>query len=606
MARRYSIREKEKWVTDPARPTKRPPIVLPEIDCARRIEEHKFTLIGRVTNPIKQNTRALVDFFLQQWHVRGSFTGKSLGPLLFQFTFESEQDLQTILSKAPYHFKRWMLLLQRWEPIVSDHFPASIPFWVTIHGIPLHYWSEDSLRAIGKELGPVETTDEANGRVRVIVNGLKPLEKFLEISLKSGETKRVELEYENLEKHCFSCFSLSYEAGSCPIKPSSTDSPSTYLGVTQMRTLDRIAEGRRRADNRKFSRFSPYERRTEDTRTGRPDHHPRENPPQRVKDDSRLPYTESLPPVRESSSVSLRTRGTRVANPITKTVWRPVSDNGDGNGRQSQSIQSQVSHTPSPKPQREQISTNRGPLNSPNTPGITIAPSGDRRSALQRLSGDRRPALERISGSTQRTPPAQTATVSLSGERRHVLERLSGEPNRVPLLLNGAANSDSGRLQEVNIQYLEDVLPFPTPPDLMRPSNSKATAAGTSHPMDMQEGSPLRSLSEDRAHVSLRLGNMPALPTPESPLPALSKAAGKQKMTRATPKGGSQKPAGMGAVPKRRVTAKGSPKRNVTAPKSTKARGKATSTTGNQPPTTLIPATSKKRTGFRTAPPSLP
>ncbi|KAG2309644.1 hypothetical protein Bca52824_029392 [Brassica carinata] len=82
----------------------------------------------------------------------------------------------------------------------------------------------------------------------------------------------------------------------------------------------------------------------------------------------------------------------------------------------------------------------------------------------------------------------------------------------------------------------------------MRPSNSKATAAGTSHPMDMQEGSPLRSLSEDRAHVSLRLGNMPALPTPESPLPALSKAAGKQKMTRATPKGGSQKPAGMGAI----------------------------------------------------------
>lgn len=285
MARRYSNREKEKWAAEPTRPPRRPPIVLPENDCARRIEEHRFTLIGRVTSPAKQNTRALVDFFLHQWQVMGNFTGRSLGPLLFQFTFESEQDLQAILSKAPYHYKQLMFILQRWEPIVCDHFPSSIPFWITIHGIPLHYWSDKTLRAIGQELGPVETTDEIRGRVCVIVNGLKPLEKYLEISLKSGETKKVELEYEKLEKHCFSCLSLSHEAGKCPNSSSSTGSSSSPLvGVTQMRTLDRIAESRRRADNRKLSRFSPYERRHEEPHNSRhPAQQHLENPPRRYE-----------------------------------------------------------------------------------------------------------------------------------------------------------------------------------------------------------------------------------------------------------------------------------------------------------------------------------
>ncbi|KAL0701837.1 hypothetical protein Bca4012_057959 [Brassica carinata] len=231
MARRYFNREKEKWIADPSRPPKRAPVILPESDCSRLTDEHRFTLIGRVTNPAMQNTRALVNFFLQHWQVIGTFTGRALGPLLFQFTFTSEQDLQSVLSKGPYHFKRWICNLQRWESIVSDSFPANLQFWVTIHGIPLHYWTDAALRAIGKALGPVETIDELKGMIRVTINGLKPLEKYLEISLKSGETKQVELEYEKLEKHCFSCRSLSHEAGSCPNKATMTDSSSSRLSL---------------------------------------------------------------------------------------------------------------------------------------------------------------------------------------------------------------------------------------------------------------------------------------------------------------------------------------------------------------------------------------
>ena len=217
MNRRYSREDKKKWISSTNQPKRKPPVQIPASDTTALTEENKFTLIGRVTNPAVQNTKALVEFFLQHWNVAGRFTGRALGPLLFQFRFENERDLLTILNKAPFHFKRWMLLIQRWEPVVSDKFPAQLPFWIQIHGVPLHYWSDEAIRAIGKELGKVEDCAPTQARVRVLINGLEPLEMTRDISLPSGEIIPVEFDYEKLEKHCFKCFSLSHEKGDCPL-----------------------------------------------------------------------------------------------------------------------------------------------------------------------------------------------------------------------------------------------------------------------------------------------------------------------------------------------------------------------------------------------------
>ncbi|CAF1741689.1 unnamed protein product [Brassica oleracea var. botrytis] len=225
----------------------------------------------------------------------------------------------------------------------------------------------------------------------------------------------------------------------------------------------------KRADNRKLSRFSPYDRGYDEPNNNRRhDHQSRErhnhsdlrdfhegirenkrdgnyhsrhysSSEDREGNRSNRPASDRLPPIRESSYVSSRPQGMRTANPASKGYWRPVS--GDGARGQSNSIQSQVSHTPSPRTQREpMILDGNPPLASPQTPRVS----------------------------------------NNSGERRSALERLSGAPDRVPLLQNGVANSDSGRLQEVNVQYLEDALPYQTPPELMRPSSSKA-AGGSLH-----------------------------------------------------------------------------------------------------------------------------
>ncbi|KAJ4890008.1 Uncharacterized protein Rs2_29756 [Raphanus sativus] len=89
-----------------------------------------------------------------------------------------------------------------------------------------------------------------------MINGLKPLEMFLDISL-SGEIKQVELEYEDLGKHCFACFSLSHEKEQCPVIRSPANPHSSAplrMGISQTRTLDRLDADKRKQDAKSQAR----------------------------------------------------------------------------------------------------------------------------------------------------------------------------------------------------------------------------------------------------------------------------------------------------------------------------------------------------------------
>ncbi|CAA7014093.1 unnamed protein product [Microthlaspi erraticum] len=258
---KYSRQEKGKWIPGTPKPKNRVPIPIPPSNNQPLIEDNKLTLIGRVTNPTVQRPKALVEFMIEHWNMEARASGKEISPSLFIIRFQSEDDLLAILNKTPYHFKRWMFILQRWEPIVSDYFPAFIPFWIDIQGIPLHHWNDQTLRTIGAELGFVEERDVDRGRIRVRINALEPLEMKLPIRLPSGEVTTVTLVYDKLEKHCFSCFSLSHEERDCPIARIGGDGSTRDLGTNQRRTLTRIEEGKLRQEDRRYNRTTNRERR---------------------------------------------------------------------------------------------------------------------------------------------------------------------------------------------------------------------------------------------------------------------------------------------------------------------------------------------------------
>ncbi|KAF3525960.1 hypothetical protein F2Q69_00046099 [Brassica cretica] len=183
---------------------------------------------------------------------------------------------------------------------------------------------------------------------------------------------------------------------------------------------------------------------------------------------SRLPARARLSFHKDSSASSQKESQSRTKTQTLRTEWRPVAA-GSHIESSSKAGRSQVSHTPSSRPQREGGSSL-----------ILGTTSGRQR------SGDSNP---------------------LSQERRSTLDRLSLPKQRVPLLQDGMANAESGRLKEVDIHYLEENLPILQSGANNIPSSSKNPVQGAVPEYNAtQDRSPIRSLSEDRLHVSLRLG----------------------------------------------------------------------------------------------------
>lgn len=261
MTHKFSRSEKEKWIAGTPKPKRRGPVPIPPSNNQDLIDNNKLSLIGRVVNPQVQKPKALLEFMLHHWEIEDRAVGRELGPSLFLIRFQEEDDLTSILNKALFHYKRWMFILQRWEPIVSDFFPAFIPFWIEVQGIPLHHWSDQTLRTIGLELGFVIDRDVDLGKIRVRINALEPLEMSLPIQLPTGEVTTVNLVYEKLEKHCFLCFSLSHEERDCPTKEETPAEIVPDTGINQRRTLFRNDADRRKQSSRRDYQTENRERR---------------------------------------------------------------------------------------------------------------------------------------------------------------------------------------------------------------------------------------------------------------------------------------------------------------------------------------------------------
>lgn len=164
---------------------------LDTLDTAALIKDNALALIGRLTNPQEQRIWALIPALPRKWN----------------------------------HFAYWMVILQRWEPVISATFPSMIPFWIKIKGLPLHYWHDDMVVRVGQELGTLENHEltRTSARVRVLVDGLKPLIKESIVEFDSGEESPIYLEYEKLEAHCSYCYSLLHLQKQCPKKKKEED-----------------------------------------------------------------------------------------------------------------------------------------------------------------------------------------------------------------------------------------------------------------------------------------------------------------------------------------------------------------------------------------------
>ncbi|RID62932.1 hypothetical protein BRARA_E01971 [Brassica rapa] len=211
MSRRLSYAEKGKGIANNASPPRKWRVIVPDFDSSELIRKHELTLIGRVTNPKYQHL----------WKCSSRPIGSDLGQGRFQFQFASKADLQKVLDNRPYHFAKWMLIIQRWEPTVSPRFPSQIPFWIEVQNVPLHLWNEAILRSIAEDIGTFESWEitASKARFRAHINGLQPLIFQSTIEFSNGDEVQAMLVYEKLEKFGTICKKLDHEYTDCPQKP---------------------------------------------------------------------------------------------------------------------------------------------------------------------------------------------------------------------------------------------------------------------------------------------------------------------------------------------------------------------------------------------------
>ncbi|XP_048591455.1 protein KRI1-like [Brassica napus] len=193
-------------------------VILPDVDNSELIARYRLSLVGRLFNRERRNVEALIALLPRPsiWDVEGRVRGVDLGNHRFQFDFDSEDDLQKVLSKRPCHFNKWSFALERWAPHIGDSFPNTMTFWVSAMGIPTHFWLEPIFRALGKRLGHVGLVEAKTAKFEVELNADLPIKFALRAQLPTGEIVPVSLEYGNLHRWCHSCRLLSHEDENCP------------------------------------------------------------------------------------------------------------------------------------------------------------------------------------------------------------------------------------------------------------------------------------------------------------------------------------------------------------------------------------------------------
>lgn len=192
-------------------------ISVPRFDNSEIIARYARTLIGRCMNRPKQDMKVLLFVFPRIWNMEGRVVGTDLGLGRFPFDFEQEEDITEVLKMVPYHFDFWMVSLVRWKPVLEPNYPTKITFWVRVLDIPLQFRAAQIFQSVGEAIGQVQgPVDIVEGRVRVEIDGFKPLVFSMDIEFEEGVEIKVALRYEKLYGFCTECFCLTHECSRCP------------------------------------------------------------------------------------------------------------------------------------------------------------------------------------------------------------------------------------------------------------------------------------------------------------------------------------------------------------------------------------------------------
>lgn len=202
------------------------PLTLPDSPRFRVFDENSKSLLGRLMNPDCQSMARMIDYMPTAWRVQGRVRGIALSRDRFQFIFQREEDLQTVLKDRPWSYNHWALALERWTEDPPTDFLRFMKIWIRIKHIPANFFTTDTMFKLASEVGEVEEIayDPKISHTKDYVRALitfdteKPARASRKLTVKKdGTTVTIEFEYERIHKRCFHCLRITHEKIRCPL-----------------------------------------------------------------------------------------------------------------------------------------------------------------------------------------------------------------------------------------------------------------------------------------------------------------------------------------------------------------------------------------------------
>ncbi|XP_023636106.1 uncharacterized protein At4g02000-like [Capsella rubella] len=137
----------------------------------------------------------------------------------FQFFFDSESELTTVLETGAWTFNDWSITLERWVEKPPDDYLKIIPIWIRLRNIPVNFNTADTIKEIAAHIGqvslvafdPLKPLSKGYVRVKVLFDVNKPLKNFRELQIPSGEVINIGVEYERIRRRCYQCQRLTHD-----------------------------------------------------------------------------------------------------------------------------------------------------------------------------------------------------------------------------------------------------------------------------------------------------------------------------------------------------------------------------------------------------------
>ncbi|XP_048599919.1 uncharacterized protein LOC106355563 [Brassica napus] len=134
-------------------------IIIPDEDAYCAMDRGGRSILGRLLNPECQNMGRMLKTMPKIWKVYERVTGIALTKERFQFIFDLETDIQTVLRQGFWTFDDWGMAMERWVEFPPPNNLQTVAIWVRLHNLPTNYFTMKTTDIIADGIGHVDVIE---------------------------------------------------------------------------------------------------------------------------------------------------------------------------------------------------------------------------------------------------------------------------------------------------------------------------------------------------------------------------------------------------------------------------------------------------------------